>query len=142
MELSAFQINTFDWRSVLQMIFLLFFFDLCTLLKILLIYTKLFLQSIGFFFFWRTNMNCINVNLCEVSWNTRTEDFLRSREMWRGSGENIRKPISGGAEKNDKHIQTGTEKSLPAKDTRSRNRRGHRQWALLVVSWCAQFSPS
>lgn len=54
--------------------------------------------------------------------------------MWRSSGESIRKPVSGDAEENDKHIQVGTEESLPAEDTRSGNGRGHRQRALLVVS--------
>lgn len=66
--------------------------------------------------------------------------FLRSRKVRRGSGENIGKPISGGAEKDDERIQAGTKESLPAEDTRSRNERGHRQRALLVVSRCAQFS--
>lgn len=58
--------------------------------------------------------------------------------MRRGGGKNIGKPISGSAEKDDEYIETGTEESFLTEDTRSGNWRGHRQWALPVVSWYAQ----
>jgi len=62
-------------------------------------------------------MHYYKFTLSIIDTRIKQKYLLRSRKMRRGSGENIRKPVSRHTKKDDKHIQAGTEESLPAKDT-------------------------